>query len=322
MASMVANSGCQSYRILLPKPWILIASGVVIYCALLYIFIISVVLLQPNFVSHGFLSSKFFFAITALGFASFLCLYARTQYPKLSVFLLIFYALNAVSLPYISTYIKDTYSPSEALQKKQAQELLISDIETTEPMVALTFDDGPTPGKTEAILDVLKKENVHATFFIIGQNLKDNEDIIRRAYNEGNEIGNHTYSHLITKFVPTAKADWEYMHTSELIKEITGEAPKYCRPPTGLSNLYYLKRMNEKYGMKPIYWTNTSSDWSNSDDDACYKKAMERLPLHGAIFLHHDHSSSPRLIERIIHDLRERGYRFVTISEMLEHQVK
>lgn len=102
-----------------------------------------------------------------------------------------------------------------------------------EKTVAVTFDDGPGAESTMMLLDGLKERNVRAAFFLVGENIKGHEDIVKRMHDEGHIIGNHTYTHVILTKIPQEKALEEIYNTNKIIEEITGEKVKYIRPPCG-----------------------------------------------------------------------------------------
>lgn len=110
--------------------------------------------------------------------------------------------------------------------------------------IAITFDDGPSDKYTEKLLDELKKRNVKATFFVVGENAANNREIILRMNNEGHLIGNHTYSHINLGTASNCDAMDEIQKTNEIIKEITGKDIEYIRPPFGEYKDRYVEREN------------------------------------------------------------------------------
>ena len=118
------------------------------------------------------------------------------------------------------------------------------------PLVALTFDDGPSKKYTAELLDGLKKRNVKASFFLLGKSLEGNEALVKRMHREGHLIGNHTFHHVQLDRIPEKQAKEEILRTNNRIYEITGEYPVYMRPPYGAWN----KEMELQEDLKPFFW--------------------------------------------------------------------
>jgi polysaccharide deacetylase family sporulation protein PdaB len=186
--------------------------------------------------------------------------------------------------------------------------------------VAITFDDGPHPKYTPEILNILKKYNAKATFFVIGQNAEKYPDIIKREVAEGHEIGNHTYSHPDLHKIDIDKFLEEIEKTQTTIEDICGIRPKLFRPPGG----YYDDRsigIVESMGYKSVLWSLDTRDWSMPKSDSIVAKVEERA-AEGDIILFHDLEDkrlpTPTALKKIIPYLIENGYEFVTVSELLE----
>ena len=127
-----------------------------------------------------------------------------------------------------------------------------------EPMyLALTFDDGPHPVYTEELLDGLKKRKVMATFFLIGNNIEGNEEIVKRMAEEGHLIGSHTYNHVQLNKLSESKAKEEILKGCNKIYETTGVCPSFVRPPFG----EWKKNMDFCVTMLPVFWNVDSLDW-------------------------------------------------------------
>ncbi len=188
-------------------------------------------------------------------------------------------------------------------------------IETDEILpkkVALTFDDGPSK-YTEELLDGLKERGVTATFFVIGENIAGNEKIIKRMYNEGHIIGNHTYSHINLKTISTEAAVIEINETNELIKSIIGEAPTYIRPPFGNWN----DKLADKSNMSVVLWDVDPLDWSVLNTQSVVKNVTKYAENGDIILLHDIYETSVEAALQIIDILTKRGYEFVSIEEIM-----
>ena len=148
--------------------------------------------------------------------------------------------------------------------------LVITRINTTDKVVALTFDDGPDPATTPAVLESLAKNNVHATFFVVGQRAEKYPALLKKTSKAGHEIGNHSYSHKDFNRVNGAEIRSEITRTNDIINKITGQKTFLFRPPGGyLSNEMIRITQEEKVKVKVAYWSweTDSKDWrSNSSE--------------------------------------------------------
>lgn len=179
--------------------------------------------------------------------------------------------------------------------------------------IALSFDDGPHPYYTEDLLDVLKEKDVQATFFITGENAALYPDIVKREQEEGHVIGNHTYYHTqLTSGNEQAFIE-ELVKTNEVIKEITGEDTVFVRPPYGT----WKKSFEGKLSLLPVLWDIDPLDWC-SDNVACI---VQNIVVNAGdckiILMHDQYESSVTAVGEVIDILREEGYEFVTIEEVL-----
>ena len=181
------------------------------------------------------------------------------------------------------------------------------------PEVALTFDDGPSPKYTPLLLDGLKERNVRATFFLLGQNVKENQELVQRMQAEGHLLGNHTYNHVQLNKIPETTARQEILKTNNEIYEATGKYPEYMRPPYGA----WKKNMEICVEMLPVFWDIDTLDWKSQNVDAILKAAGEE-PEDGSIILMHDeYQTSVEAALLLIDRLKEKGYEFVTVDELI-----
>ncbi len=179
--------------------------------------------------------------------------------------------------------------------------------------VALTFDDGPHPVYTPRLLKGLKERGVHATFFLIGQNIEGNEDIIRQMKEEGHLIGNHSQNHMqLTK--EQVKAACEQINlTNEKIRQITGEAPEYVRPPYGS----WSEELECMVPMKVVLWNLDTLDWKTQNKDRIVRYIVSHVEDGSVILLHDVYDTSVEAALEVIDTLMAEGYNFVTVDEML-----
>ncbi|SHH47259.1 polysaccharide deacetylase family protein [Tepidibacter thalassicus] len=189
-------------------------------------------------------------------------------------------------------------------------------------IVALTFDDGPHPRITPKILDLLKKYNVKATFFVLGKHVHFYPEPLKRIKEEGHEIGNHTFSHIDVKNTSKKKIEEEFEKTQNEIFSVVGEKPSIFRPPFGFYNKI-VKEIAKKYGVKIVLWSTDkdTKDWSNPGVDKIVKTILNNI-RNGDIILLHDYvegkSQTYEALKIILPKLKERGYKFVTISELIK----
>lgn len=186
-----------------------------------------------------------------------------------------------------------------------------------EKLIALTFDDGPHPGNTGRILDVLKKNGIQATFFILGCNANYYPDPLIRAVAEGHEIENHSFDHK-TAGKSTEDLMRSLESAAEIITERTGRRPRFFRPPGGKCTRE-MKNAIELLGYEPIYWTVDSEDWKGKSADSIVSSVM-RSVRGNDIVLFHDYTcpndNTVEALEVLIPLLRREGYRFVTVEEL------
>ncbi len=189
-------------------------------------------------------------------------------------------------------------------------------------VIALTFDDGPTPGYTDKILKILRKYNVKATFFVIGSKAQKYPSLVRREANYGHEIANHTYTHPKISKLSFKAYKTEMKKTQNVVKKITGSTPVLMRPPYGDLN-ESATRYTQKLGFKMILWSwdQDTRDWSHPGVNTIVKKVLNNASS-GDIVLFHDNNTTmgqtASALETIIPELKRRGYSFVTVSELLK----
>ena len=187
-------------------------------------------------------------------------------------------------------------------------------------LVALTFDDGPGR-ETWDVLALLKRYKMHATFFVIGQNIADNPGAIEAAVRDGNVVGDHSMSHASLPSLDAAGLKREVVDTKELIRQAAGIAPTLMRPPfgdfTGKTNQYVRGQ-----GMLPVLWNVESNDWALHDPRTVADNVLSSPNLKaGAIILLHDGTSNRQVtvnaLPMILDGLVQRGLRSVTVPELL-----
>ncbi|KHG38898.1 MULTISPECIES: polysaccharide deacetylase family protein [Aphanizomenon] len=191
-----------------------------------------------------------------------------------------------------------------------------------EKVIALTIDDGPWPKTTAKMLDILKQNHVKATFFWVGTALQENPEIGKRVVAEGHAIGNHTWHHWYRK-MDQATAKSEIEKTNELIYQTTGVKTSFFRPPGGyLNNGLAAYAKSQKNSV--VMWSVTSADTDPRAKYQVFVKNVIRDAKPGAIVLMHDgggnRERTVKALPEIISGLKQQGYRFVTVPELLEMQ--
>lgn len=187
--------------------------------------------------------------------------------------------------------------------------------------VALTFDDGPDPRSTPALLDLLRAENVPATFFCIGRNVAAHPQIVARIAQEGHLLGNHTYTHSnATNCFGVARLTDEMLRTQSATRDAAGTTPVYFRPPMGLSNPRVFKAA-AGLGLKVIGWTARGIDTQIRDSNRVVQRILRGVRP-GAIILLHDGNIPPErllaTVKLLLAKLREQGYQFARLDHLLE----
>jgi peptidoglycan/xylan/chitin deacetylase (PgdA/CDA1 family) len=191
-----------------------------------------------------------------------------------------------------------------------------------EPRVALTFDDGPTPG-TLRLLEILAKERTPAGFFLCGANVERHPRVAAAIAAAGHEIGNHSYSHPLFALKPARFIEAEVQRAQEVITQAAGVAPRWFRPPYGV-RWFGLRRIQRQAGLVGVMWTVIGRDWKLDAESVARRVAARAGP--GAILCLHDGrelaaapdiSATLEAVRMLIPLLRQRGLEFATLSSMI-----
>lgn len=188
-------------------------------------------------------------------------------------------------------------------------------------LVALTFDDVPDPRYTPAILDILARHDVCATFFVVGSRAAKYPAIIQRMSREGHIIGNHSYNHALYSKLPQEKFEYQIWRTNVIIRHLTGLSPRFIRPPYG-EVLPSQVRWGMRNGYTIINWDVDSEDWRQGATSDRVLVNIDRTLQSGSIILQHgggdeDLSGTVEALPRLISKLRKEGYELVTLPELL-----
>lgn len=189
--------------------------------------------------------------------------------------------------------------------------------------IALTFDDGPWGKSTTQILSILKKNNVKATFFVVGRQVQQYPQLVKQAVAEGHALGNHSWSHQYHRFSP-AEASRELDRTTEIVYKLTGVKTSLFRPPGGiLNNGLVSYAQAKKYAV--IMWSADSLDWRYHNSQTVLDRALKESKAGGIVLMHDgggDRSKTAQALPKLIAQLRQQGYKFVTVPELLEMEDK
>ena len=192
--------------------------------------------------------------------------------------------------------------------------------DTSKKTVYLTFDAGYENGCTEKILDVLKKHGISAAFFLVGNYMERNPDLVRRMVNEGHIVGNHTMHHYNMEKIsdPAAFAE-ELQELEKLFLDITGkELPKYYRPPQGTYSVKNLKNAKE-LGYKTVFWSLAYVDWNNDAQptkEEAFSKLLPRIHNGAVILLHSTSKTNAEILDELLTKWMAMGYSFASIDEL------
>ena len=185
-------------------------------------------------------------------------------------------------------------------------------------VVALTFDDGPNPATTNQALDTLSKYGIKATFFVLGKNVSGNEGILKRMKADGHVIGNHSWSHPVLSKLSLDEAKKQITDTEDALTKVLGSSSKLMRPPYGAIT----DDIRNSLDLSFIMWDVDSLDWK-SKNEAAILTEIQRQVRNGSIILMHDiHAETVNALPKIIDYLKEQGYHFVTVPEMLNSRLK
>ncbi len=185
--------------------------------------------------------------------------------------------------------------------------------------IALTFDDGPHPRLTPEILKILKKYNVPATFFLVGENVKNYPETVEKILADGHELGNHTYTHGRVSEYGFFEMKREFEACESAIYEISEYKTKLLRPPEGHLD-GKIKAISKEMDYNIILWNIDTKDWAHTSPEAICKNVAEHISG-GSIILMHDYisynSPTPKALELFIPILLEKGYQFVVVSDLI-----
>ena len=192
--------------------------------------------------------------------------------------------------------------------------------DTTQNTIYLTFDCGYENGNTEPILDALKKHDVKATFFVVGNFLETSPEIVKRMIVEGHTVGNHTYHHLDMSAISSMDAfKKETQDVENLFEQITGTPiTKFYRPPQGKYNIENLK-MAQELGYHTFFWSLAYVDWYQDKQptkDEAFGKLLKRIHPGAIVLLHSTSSTNAQILDELLTKWEEMGYTIKPLTEL------
>jgi peptidoglycan/xylan/chitin deacetylase (PgdA/CDA1 family) len=182
--------------------------------------------------------------------------------------------------------------------------------------IALTFDDGPTPGVTDLILDELGKRQLPATFFMIGQRVAAEPALARRVLAEGHEVANHTFTHAKLTMLSDAQVGLEIQKTQDILREVLDHRPAWFRPPYGALTPNQA-RMVHKADMDVVLWNVDPKDWSQPGEATIVQAILADAKPGSIILCHDSHPQTASCVGAVLDGLLARELTFVTLSALL-----
>ncbi len=194
---------------------------------------------------------------------------------------------------------------------------IVQSIDPNKPMVALTFDDGPNKKYTPQVLEVLYKNNAYGTFFICGENIESSKLLIKEMIQYGHEIENHTDTHQNLTLLTKDKIIEEIQIPQERIEKILPEYKfKYIRPPFG----EYSETVEDVAGLPILLWDVDSDDYIQKDVDVISNNVLSKVKDGSIVVFHDDNRNTVKALEKLIPELKSRGFQLVTVAQMDEYK--
>jgi peptidoglycan-N-acetylglucosamine deacetylase len=225
--------------------------------------------------------------------------------------------LLGCSLLLATTVIPSSVDSSIRIQRTLPFPVLTQPV-ASGPMIALTFDDGPHSGKTENLLAVLKHEQVPATFFVVGKMAARYPQLIRDIAAEGHELANHTYTHPTLSNLSDREVLEELDQTRAVVRRLTGRDTVLFRPPGG-DFTRRVVRITGRAGYRMVLWTVLVPDVRGATPVAMQRRILRHINNGGIVLMHSGMPNTIAMLPTVIHELKSRGYRFVTVSDLMQH---
>lgn len=203
---------------------------------------------------------------------------------------------------------------TEIAQPEEAVQPAAPTIDPSKPMVAFTFDDGPNKGSTERILNTLEKHGVHATFFLVGNRIDYNKDIVKRMHELGCDVASHSFDHAQLNDLKKKKIKQEYSRTNSILKNLIGDKAHFVRTPYGT----HTDKILEATDYPVILWNVDTEDWKSRNKKKILKRVIGKVNDGDIILMHDIYDSTADAVETMVPKLIKQGYQIVSVSEMFE----
>ena len=225
---------------------------------------------------------------------------------------------NRVAFACVAALLLTLPAPGPA---READMPLQMEVETGEegggvPLVALTFDDGPRAATTGPLLDGLALREVPATFFLVGNRVPGNEELVRRMVREGHQVGVHTYEHAILAGLSRRDFDLQVGKTRAVLTQVLGEGDFWLRPPYGIVDDGVARWADSPL----VLWSVDPEDWKDQDVDRIVAAVVEHVEDGDIILMHDIYHTSVEAALRVVDTLLNRGYCFVTVEQLMEQR--
>lgn len=237
----------------------------------------------------------------------------------------IFFLISAIAALPTTFYALSYYTDIIVFEKygHLISNRVVWSVDTDEKVAAFTFDDGPDEIYTPQLLDILAQKELKATFFLLGKHVEKYPEIVKRIHSEGHEIGNHSFNHSLLLLHTKSYVKRQIESTSALIEKTVGLTPSYFRPPMGLFTPSMLDAVSES-GMTAVVGEVYPRDPYRPGTDKIVERVLSRIKPGSIVILHDsgtfgkvDRSQTIAAVSILIDRLRDQGYRFLTVGELL-----
>jgi peptidoglycan/xylan/chitin deacetylase (PgdA/CDA1 family) len=228
-------------------------------------------------------------------------------------------AALALALPLTGCSSQRTTAPSaaraDAVAGTQAARFGTVDCRRAK-CIALTFDAGPSENSAR-LLDILKEEQVPATFFLLGKrHIEKYPELVKRMADEGHEVASHTWDHKILTRIEPGQIREELQRPNDAIEKLTGHRPTLMRPPQGRTD-ETVHKISRELGLAEVLWSVTAKDYTTNDSALIEKRVLKQASRDGIILLHDIYPGTVPAVAGIIDALKQRGYVFVTVPQLM-----
>lgn len=198
----------------------------------------------------------------------------------------------------------------------------VASIVTCDPVVALTFDDGPDPDQTPRLLEILASRGVQATFYLIGANASAHPDLVARIHEEGHELGNHTLTHRFLTTQTASSIRHELAATDGAIADVLGHSPDTLRPPYGAITPSIAGWASQEFNYRTVLWSVDATDWERPDATTIANRIASGTHPGAIVLLHDPVPETIEAVPEVLDRLLERGIEFLTVSALLSVDTK